>query len=136
MVANRRRKTPSTLRSSYASVVTSPAANIDVAAAVPFFKPTLIADTMRSYSCILLAIIKNEEVPGSFSSSLDTLFAANNLPKVQLGDFQPPTIDALRNMGTLPAKDESPILPTTPLQAASSSDVPACQVYSRGLAKI
>ena len=80
---------------------------------------------MRSYSCILLAIVKNEEVPGSFSSSLDTLFAANNLPKLHLGDFQPPTIGALRNMETLLAKDKSPMLSTTPLQVASSRKVPA-----------
>ena len=57
----------------------------------------MITDSIKSYSCIILALIKNEELPGTFNSSPDVLFAANNVPKIKIGEFQPPSLECLRN---------------------------------------
>ena len=63
--------------------------------AASLIMPSLMAGTLKSYYCIILALLKNEENPGSFGSSLETLLTANNLPKVKLGAFVPPALCAL-----------------------------------------
>ena len=85
VVLRERSKKASTSPITYASA----AASSIPGTAASFIKPCLLADTLKSYSCIILAILKNEELPGSFGSSLDMLFAANDLPKLRMGEFQP-----------------------------------------------
>ena len=89
-----RSKTSTPLLSSYAS-----AAARSSYSAAPLLPPSLLTDTVKSYSCIMLAILKNEELPGSFETSLNTLFAANKLPRISLGDFQPPNMRGLLHSG-------------------------------------
>lgn len=53
----------------------------------------------KSYACIVLALIKNDERPGSFDKSLNDLFQANKLPTLHLNSYEPPSSTVLSRSG-------------------------------------
>ena len=80
---------------------------------------------MKSYSCIIFAIIKNEELPGTFNSSLDVLFTANNLPKIKINEFQPPSFGCLRreDLPLNTCKDAFPSIVGVDVDSSTRSNV-------------
>lgn len=66
----------------------------------------LSATLSRSYSCIMLALLKNEAQPGSFQGNLDKLFSANGLPTISIGEFCPPSLSSLIS-SSVPKQTES-----------------------------
>jgi hypothetical protein len=47
--------------------------------------------TGKSVSCIFLAILKNDERPGTFNDTLNELLLLNGLPSLKFGDYTPPS---------------------------------------------
>jgi hypothetical protein len=59
---------------------------------------TMMPDTAvmaKSYACVVLALLKNDEVPGSFDKTLNGLFQANKLPTLCLDGYEPPSSKVL-----------------------------------------
>ena len=52
-------------------------------------------DIVKSYSCIMLAILKSADNPSSFNAVVNNLFTQNNLPSLSLNDFSPPKLSSL-----------------------------------------
>lgn len=77
----------------------------------------------KSYSCIVLALFKNDDVPGSFSDTVNSLFALNGLPSLNLGDYSPPSIRLMGN-STETALNELPKSDHDERTAGEGGDLP------------
>ena len=80
---------------------------------------TLHDDFKKSHMCIILATMKNCEIPGSFEDTLTTLLRANDLPAIKLGGITPPILTSL-----LPISADVPPPHSADVPPPQSSDMP------------
>lgn len=89
----------------------------------------------KTFSCIFLSLLKNDECPGSFENTINELFSINDLPQLKLGSFRPPPVSVLTgnvvgsNIGAKKDSVNTPLNRTeSPIREVHQKDSPCVSV--------
>lgn len=62
----------------------------------------IVRNTTQSLMCLFVASLKNNEIPGTFQSTLNQLLESNNLPNFTMGNVDPPSVATLFSSASVP----------------------------------